>query len=367
MSISTPDTPGAPSPLDPKRLERARHALERIETICRRRGGILILMQDNPDPDALASAAAMRELIFRQLRKRAHIGFGGRCGRAENRAMMKELHINARHVEAKQLNAYRTLCLVDTQPRFGNNICQGQNIADIVIDHHLTPPKRPWTAQFADIRPEYGACSTILFEYLRAANITPDTNLATALFYGIQSDTQDLGRNATPAGVCAYTELFLLADKKKLARIRRAPVPAEYFQMLAEGLANATLAGNTVVTFIRNCRNADMIAEVADLLMRLQGTRAALCYGVFQGAVYLSARGVDARSNMASRMKRVVAGLGAGGGHHVMAGGKIELGDDPEGLLEQIHQRVLHGFSTGKKRSPLISTGVHDDLSQRHD
>jgi nanoRNase/pAp phosphatase (c-di-AMP/oligoRNAs hydrolase) len=355
--------------MSPERRQQAERAIAQILEICKRRGPILILMQDNPDPDALASAAALARLLFQRLRKRAQIGFGGRCGRAENRAMMKELGIRARHVDPEQLENYRTLCLVDTQPRFGNNICRGSRTADIVIDHHLTPSKRPWTALFADVRPEYGACSTILYEYLRAADILPDANLATALFYGIQSDTQDLGRNASPEGVYAYTELFLSADKKKLARIRRAPVPAEYFQMLAEGLANATVAGNTVISFINNCRNADMIAEVADLLMRLQEIRAALCYGVFQDAVYLSARGVDARNNMAARMKRAVAGLGTGGGHHVMAGGKIPLGNNPEKRLEEIHQRVLRFFASGKKHSPLLATAmvpVHGQTSHRN-
>src|SRR5690606_8263828 len=144
--------------------------------------------------------------------------------------------IEARRLQTEDLDAFDTLCLIDTQPQSGNNLLTNARSAQIVIDHHLIPAGRHWKAEVTDVRPHYGATSTILYEYLIAARATIAEDLATALFYGIQSDTQDLGREAGPADVAAFQALFQRADKKMLARIRHAPLPPAYFRMLHAGL-----------------------------------------------------------------------------------------------------------------------------------
>lgn len=327
---------------------------KRLLEFCARRGGIAAVMQDNPDPDALACAAAVRDLVQQRLGKRVTIGYGGVSGRAENRAMVRELGIDARKMTPAELRGYRTVCLVDAQPQSGNNTLLGLRRPDFVIDHHLLPKDKVINAEFADVRPEYGAASTILYEYLCGANAAISPNLATALFYGIQSDTQDLGREASPAGIRAYQELFPIIDRKKLTRIRRAPVPPEYFRMLAQSLADCVVAGNTVVSCIRDCRSADMMAEVADLLMRLEGARYAVCFGLYEDTILLSARGVETRGNVADYMKRVVAGLGTGGGHRMMAGGRIPVNGDSRQCLAQVRARILRVFAARQPPARLI-------------
>ncbi len=338
----------------------AREAVASLLPVCARPGRILILLQDNPDPDAMASAKALRKIIQVKLGKRAAVGFGGVCGRAENRIMNEVLRVDAKPMKADQLERYKTICLVDTQPVTGNNILPEAQMPQVVIDHHFLPKRKVWTAEFADVRPEYGACSTILYEYLLAAGIQANDNLATALFYGIQSDTQDLGREASPSGVRAYQSLFLQANKKKLARIRRAPVPAKYFQTVEGSLANCLVAGKTVVSYIPDCGNPEIVAEVADLLIRLEGIRASVCYGICEDTIHLSARAIDGRANMAAKMKQVVRRIGTGGGHRVMAGGQVELEGDPERRLALVQSRIFKAFAPGKKPVRLTDSSHID-------
>jgi len=346
--------PNGRTPLTERQaLAVARRNVKQVLAICARRGRPLVLIQDNPDPDALGSAAAFRNLIFAHLKKRVTISYGGICGRAENRAMMDELGIDARHMTPSQLDHHKTVCLIDTQPRSGNNILHASRPAEIVIDHHILPKRNPWLAEFSDVRPHYGATSTILYEYLVATDAKISPRLATALFYGIQSDTQDLGREACPADVRAYRDLFLIADKKKLARIHNAPIPADYFRMLADSLTNCVIAGSTVVGYVPSCVNPDMIAEVADRLMRLEGMRTAVCYGICGDTIHLSARAADARGNTAERMKRVVRSLGTGGGHRAMAGGQIPLEGDAKERLALVRERILNAFARNKEPVPL--------------
>lgn len=357
-------------------LERSAASVEAILRICGRRGRILILMQNNPDPDAIASAAVLRELLAARLKKRAVIAYGGICGRAENRAMMRVLHIEARCVAPPDLASFATICLVDTQPQFGNNVlgrtshssgsvgviislsetkklARARNV-EVVIDHHLTPRGVTVTGAFRDLRPDYGATSTILYEYALAAGLTLRVPLATALFYGIQSDTQDLGREAAPADVAAYLNLFMLADKAKLARIHRAPLPMNYFQTLRDSLTSCVVAGSTVISAIPYTENPDMMAEVADRMLRLEGISAAVCYGVCGETIHLSARTTAARGNAARHIRSTVRHLGSGGGHNTVAGGQIPVEGDPDKRMALVYARVLKAFAPHHTPRPLL-------------
>jgi nanoRNase/pAp phosphatase (c-di-AMP/oligoRNAs hydrolase) len=335
-------------------LELSGKNLEQLLQICGRRGRILVLMQNNPDPDAIASAATVRDIVGSKLNKRVTLGYGGVCGRAENRAMLDELRIDARRVTPSDLKRYKTLCLVDTQPRAGNNALFTSRPADIVIDHHMPPKKRLWEADLTDVRTDYGATATILYEYLLCACLKPEPNLATALYYGIESDTIELGRQTSPADLAAFQELVQLADQKKLARIHRAPVPREYFVMLQSGLSNAYLADSAVVTELTNVTNPDMIAEVAELMLRLETARTSVCFGLYERTIFLSVRAADARGNTAERMKRVVNRIGTGGGHRSMAGGQVPVEGDPEGRLALVRERVHEIFAQGEEQEPLV-------------
>ena len=346
-------------------MKRSAEGIEAVLRICGSRGRILLLMQDNPDPDSIASAAALRDLIYSGLHRRAVIGYGGRCGRAENRAMLDVLRIDAHRIVPHHLAGFSTVCVVDTQPGSGNNVLRNARVADIVIDHHPTPKRHVWVAKWADIRPGYGATSTVLYEYCLAAAHKLSPGLATALYYGIQSDTQDLGREVNPADTAAYLALFPQVDRKKLRRIRRAAVPAEYFQMVHRSLSNCVVAGTTVISTIPSCSNPDMVSEIADLMLRLSGIRISVCYGLCGDTIHLSARAVDARSNVLPRIRRVVSRLGTGGGHRTMAGGQVPVEDDPEKRMRLVRERLLTVFAAHQEPRPLLSakTPVPHDVA----
>ena len=335
-------------------LERSRLGLEAVLKVCKRPGRILILTQNNPDPDAIASAAALREIIWGKLRKRSVIGYGGVCGRAENRAMLDVLRIEAHAISSTGMNQYKTICLVDTQPFSGNNALLRSQHAHVVIDHHIIPKKAQWTADFYDVRTHYGATSTILYEYLLLAEIPAKDPLATALFYGIQSDTQDLGRETCPADIEASQRLFAEVDPHKLARIRRAPVAPEYFLILRDSLERCVVAGNTVITSVESSDNPDVFAEIADRMLRLENIRMSVCYGHTNGTVYISARATDSRSNAALCMRKTVAHVGTGGGHRTMAGGQVPIKGDRNDCMRDVYERILKHFARGNAAQPLL-------------
>jgi nanoRNase/pAp phosphatase (c-di-AMP/oligoRNAs hydrolase) len=209
-----------------------------------------------------------------------------------------------------------------------------------VLDHH-TWRETTAAATFADVRPEIGATSTILTEYLQAAEIEITPTLATALFYGIKTDTLGLGRGASPDDVAAYFYLQPRIDVDALAEIEHAQVPPEYFQRLDATLHAARVHQDLVTSYLGSMHRPDMAAEMADLLLRLQGVRWAICMGVYKDDLILAVRTRHRRGGV--RLVQVMVGDdGTAGGHGTMAGGQVPLqGREPEEMAHQLGQRAL--------------------------
>src|SRR5262249_53206970 len=155
----------------------------------------------------------------------AAAAYGGIIGRAENKALLKVLHLPIQPVARVEKGKHDLVCLVDTQPEVGNYSLASAAVPELVIDHHPAPPSSR-VAAFHDVGGPAGATSTLVTQYLRAARLVPAPALATALFYGIKSDTRDLGREYDPADVECYNWLFPLIDKPSLSRIEHPSVPA---------------------------------------------------------------------------------------------------------------------------------------------
>ena len=217
----------------------------------------------------------------------------------------------------------------------------------MAIDHH---PARPASAlcEFQDVGGPTGATSTLICQYLRAAGLTPDPALATALFYGIKSDTRDLGREVDPMDLESYTWLFPLYDKGALSHIEHPSVPAPYFAAYHLAYERARLHGDgaAVVVDMGTVYVPEIVPEVAEKLVNLEGLRWSLAAGAFQDELYLSLRLNDKRFNAGKLVRQVCAPFGgSAGGHGAMAGARIPLrGRDAGPLSEQVFAAFLLAF-----------------------
>src|SRR5262245_61132220 len=305
-----------------------RGALTSLLQTLDRPGPLVILPHDNPDPDALASAAALKHLAATLLARDAQIALGGIVGRAENRAMLTYLNITLVPVSEVRFDRDTQVILVDTQPGRSNNSLPDGVVPVGVIDHH--PAYAAYAnVPFLDLREEYGATSTILTEYLRESKHVPEATIATALFYGITAETQDLGREATPADIEAAHFLYPYTNKRRLAKIENARVPREYFRVFGEAIERATLYDRVVVSMLGEVQYPDMMAEVADFLLRLDRVEWAAAIGGYGSSLYCSVRTTERDVN-AGDLLRSILGSRSAGGHDMIAGGRIDVGDDPE-------------------------------------
>jgi len=298
----------------------------------RGKGSILIVTHDHPDPDALAAAFALQHLILVKTGQDATIAFGGVIGRRENLVMVKELEIKAQPIEGLDLDTFNAVCMVDTQPGTGNNSYPADRRIDLVIDHHQLK-EQTQACRWVDVRPEYGASASILFEYLQSQDVKIATKLATILFYAIKSETEDLGRDWTKSDRDAYMKLMPLCNNRILHEIARPKSSRIYFKYFETGLKNAKIYGNALVFNLYAIDHPEIVAEIADFLMRVEDIEIVLGLGCYHDEGVLSMRTSQQETHAGVLMQKVIKGLGTGGGHSMTAGGQIRPLESVRGSL----------------------------------
>ncbi|MEK6561142.1 MAG: DHH family phosphoesterase [Nitrospirota bacterium] len=316
---------------------------------------ILLLIQSDPDPDAIASALAFRHLIGRN-RSTAHIASFGDVTRPENLAMLRLLDIQVEKITPEVIRKYDGLCMLDVQPpHLFTNLTQGINMIDVVIDHH--PEKPGYQAIIKDIKATYGATSTILTEYLRAVDFNISQRLATALLYGIKSDTLLLGRGVDPADIEAFSYLYTLANTNILRRIERPEVHPEDIDSFSNALKKRKIIKNILFSHLGRVRREDVIPHFADFSLQIEGVEWSVVSGIFRGNLIISVRNVGYVRSAGVIMKNAFSQLGSAGGHSHMAKAVIPLnnfykrfGDRRESTIrDRIVDIFLAGFEETTK------------------
>jgi nanoRNase/pAp phosphatase (c-di-AMP/oligoRNAs hydrolase) len=304
-------------------LERAalRARVERLRAHLAPAARLLIMVQDDPDPDAIASALALRALLGRN-RASAPIASFGEVTRPENRALIRILEIEIEEIKAQAIDDYDMIAMVDVQPSFFE---ERFGMVDVVIDHH--PEETPVRAHIKDVRPSYGSTSTIMTEYLRAAEVKITQKLATALIYGISSDTFHLERGGTRADMEAFAFLHPLANHNALRRIERPELPNEALEVLAHGIARRQLAQGVLFAHLGPITHPDLIPQFADLFLQVEGAEWSVVSGTVGGELHVSVRNVGYVRSAGEVVRQAFADLGSAGGHRAMAKAVIRLRD----------------------------------------
>ena len=306
-------------------------------------GRWLVLTHDNPDPDALAAAALLAVLLRRRFQRRVTCAYSGIVGRAENREMVRSLNFRFSDLRRLDPSRYRHFALVDTQPGTGNNQLPEGVVPDLVFDHH-PPRRRSSAANFADIRPEYGATATILAEHLEMAGIKLPRPYATAVVYAIRSETQDFGREYAAVDKAVYDAFLPRVNKRALGRIQNAPLSPQYFRCLHQALAALEGVAGLVATHLDEIDQPDIVPEIADLLLRMEGKTWSLCTGRLGDRIYLSIRTSNPRADAGRLIRGLIGSSGKGGGHGQTAGGWVVLtpryADDPRALQLRLARRL---------------------------
>ena len=309
--------------------------------LLRSRKRLLVLTHTNPDPDSMASAMGLRLLVDRKLGLATDIALSGRVMRAENRELVRECSIRMLPLAGIDLSRYDAFAVVDTQPGFGHTKIPAGVKIDVVVDHHL--PLTDGDVQqipHCDVRVDVGATSSMVTGYLMDAGVEIPPDIATALYYGVKTDTADLSRNASPLDVAAYAFLNERLDRTKLARITMPDVTVEYFRALRAALNNVRIYGRVVLCSLGKLQAPEMVAEVADLLLRMEGKTAVFCGGLVGATYYVSVRTEIGERDAYDLIRGALGDGGSFGGHGTVAGGSIPIADDSPRTLKRLERKL---------------------------
>jgi nanoRNase/pAp phosphatase (c-di-AMP/oligoRNAs hydrolase) len=327
-------------------LVTSENRLEQLGAVLPRGHRVLIIPHDFPDPDALAAASALHVLLDKKFGMHSQIAFSGEVSRAENKELLRRLCCRWHRLSDLNNKGAGMYCiLVDTAPWSRNvTLPRGAKVL-AVLDHHehrVSSAKQP---PFCDIRAGTGATTTIAFEYLKAAGLEPPRWLAAIMAYAIVSETLDLSRETATDDLRAYSELVAHADLRVVGKIRHAPLVRSYYARLQEALSEARVLGSVVWTHLSHIEQPEIVAEVADLLLRMEGARWSFCTAHMSGRIFVSIRSNKAGARCSRILRSAIGRNGAAGGHDQMAAGYLEVGS-------------ATGFDREEKRMDLARTLV---------
>jgi nanoRNase/pAp phosphatase (c-di-AMP/oligoRNAs hydrolase) len=314
---------------------------------------VLIMLHNDPDPDAMASGLALRN-VLRRTKTTAIIGAIQGVTRPENLRMVNLLDIHVEAITNESLREYDRVAMVDVQPHYFGGVIDR---VDLVIDHH---PEQPgYTAVFKDIRPDYGSTSTILTEHLRAVDVNISERTATAMLYAIKSDTLFFNRSTNRVDLEAFSYLYPLADAALIRKMEGAEITLERLDYVLRAFKDGTLAEQVFCAFLGSLPREDFIPYVADFFLQLEDVKWTIVAGIVNDSLIVSVRNLGYTKNAGEFVRRFFADIGSAGGHRAMAKAVVPMrafrekfGDLPGELIGAKLQDLVRDFLAHEQPAP---------------
>ena len=277
------------------------------------------------------------------------IFYEGNIGHQENRTFVNLLDIKMEHLTADALSKCTYLALVDCSEPGANNDVPPQTKINIIIDHHREAKHPATPGSFVDIRPGVGATASIMTQYLQELDIPVDKRVATALLYGIRTDTREFKRNVTPQDLSYAGFLLPLTDADLLDKIMSPSMSQETLDVIGKAIHERKIQSGYLFANVGYVMNRDALPQAADLLITLEGVNTALVYGITDNAIVISARNRDIRLHIGNALSEAFGDMGDAGGHPNMAAATLPLHyfgkvEDKARLLEIVIEPVLKKF-----------------------
>ncbi len=280
---------------------------------------VLILLHNDPDPDAMASGLALRNLL-RRTKATAIIGAIQGVTRPENLRMVNLLDLHVEPIRPEDLAGFDRIAMVDVQPHYFAGLVDK---VDLVIDHH--PAQTGYSAVFRDIRPDYGSTCTILTEHLRAVDVNISERTATAMLYAIKSDTLFFNRQANAVDLDAFSYLYPLADAAMIRKMEGAELTFDRLEYVTRAQQTGSTTEQVFCAFIGRTPREDFIPYVADFFLQVEDVKWTMISGIVGETLVLSVRNLGYTRNAGELVRKLFAEVGSAGGHRAMAKAVIPL------------------------------------------
>jgi nanoRNase/pAp phosphatase (c-di-AMP/oligoRNAs hydrolase) len=288
----------------------------------------------NADPDSIASAMALKRLLWRRVANTAIVHIN-KIKRPDNLAMIRLLRVGLTYVNKMDLRSFSRFAMVDSQPAH-NPLFAGFPY-NVIIDHH---PQTEVAASLTDIRPDYGATASIMTEYIRAAKIKPSVPLATALFYAIKTDTNNFEINAQSEDVRAFQYLFRYANTHLARKIEQSEITFDFLKIYQVAIEKMQRQKGHIHVYLGPVPSPDVCVLIADFFMKVHDVTWSIVSATYKKELIVILRNDGIRKNAGEVANKAFGTIGSAGGHKSMARAEIPL-DNLKGIVNiKDHKRL---------------------------
>ncbi len=301
---------------------------------------VYIQTHNFPDPDAIASAYGLQRLL--ELRGvHATLCYKGKIDRYSTGKLVEIMEIELLNVDdlEKVLSDDDEVILVDSQ-RGNSNIFDMTGDEIICVDHH--PDNDLSAYRFRDIRPEIGACATMIAQYFFENNIPMDSRIATSLTYGIRIDTSNLTRGVSKLDIEMLYRMYDDCDYNIISMLENSVLCFDDLTSYSKAISSIEVYDD--ISFADIGRDCPVIADISDFMLALKEVTFSIVYSTKEGGIKLSVRSEGMGSDAGKVISKALEGIGNGGGHASMAGGFVPFeGNEQEkaALIGEIKRRFL--------------------------
>ncbi len=278
---------------------------------------VFIQTHDFPDHDSVASAFGLQHLLRTQGIE-SSITYEGELQRESLLALVEALDIQLLHNGQHRITPDDSIVIVDGCA--GNrNVSHLVGLQVGVIDHHIS--EHPDDVPYVDIRPQFGACSSIVYDYFRELQVEVTGPVATALLAGVAVDTAQLMRGASENDMRTYTALFRRADVGLVTSVIQNSVQARDLTYYRAALDSIVINDRFAFCYLANGCSRNLLGILGDFFIGLREVDVAVVCARDTRRVNFSIRSSRDRWNASEIIQDALRGIGRGGGHRHMAGG----------------------------------------------
>ena len=306
-----------------------------------------VLITIDPDPDSIGSALALKRLLWHKVQSTT-IGIIRPVKRLNNLTLVRLLRIPLVLLNKDQIDEFDRFLIVDGQPHH-NEVFKGIPYTGIIDHHPLDETAND--APFIDVRPDYGATSTILTEYLRAAKIKPSQTLATALLYGIKTDTRNFERHTTVEDIDAFHYLFSLANHNILRKVEISDLSLKDLKVFQKAIERKHVIKDRIFAHLDEISNPDTLVVIAEFFLKVYDISWSVISGVYEDRLIVIIRSDGYRKDAGRTVSRAFKNMGVAGGHQAMARAEIPLKKLNE-VVEKVNSKTIERF-VRKRLSPF--------------
>lgn len=288
-----------------------------------------VLITIDPDPDSIASALGLKRLLWHKVQSTT-IGMIRPIRRLNNITMVRLLRLPLILLDEKKMEGFDKYLIVDGQPHHHPIFSKFSYTA--VLDHH--PITTPVEAPFVDIRADYGATSTMLIEYLRSAGVKPSQTLATALIYGIKTDTHNFERHTLEEDVKAFCYLFPMVNHNVLRKIEISDLALKDLKFFQKAIERKHVVKDRIFAHLDKVDTPDILVVLADFLLKIHDISWSIVSGIHEDRLVIIVRNDGYRKDAGRSLKRAFGSIGSAGGHKAMGRAEIPI-ENLNGILER--------------------------------